>query len=95
MCVLCFSLSGLPGMLLLLPNLPSLTFMFLQMPLNTSRLTLINSQQPFAVGCFQWWQGILCRCLISHRLDRWVAVMVMGRVGTGDDWQLGMIIYAG
>ncbi len=45
----CFTLSVLPGWLLLLPNLPSLTFMFPQMPANSSRLTLIHSQQPF---CF-------------------------------------------
>lgn len=42
----------LPGWLSLLPNLPSLTFMFLQMPVNSSQLTLIHSQEPFCSWLF-------------------------------------------
>lgn len=61
--------SGLPRRSLLLPNLSSLTFVFLQ---NASKLTLFRPRQPLVAGFYPQNDGILCRCLVgTSGMDVW------------------------
>lgn len=82
----------------------SFAFVFLQMPINSSRLTLTHSRQQFAVGHFQWQKRDPMQVLDLPQVtfSRWMAGSVDGEGGRGicvcvcvcGGW-LCLIIYAG